>query len=52
MSGDFCQAIKAWIKSQFHRWNLLWDHQGCLIASYKGNVVFIDVNRSGLGYAY
>ena len=52
MSGDFHRAIKAWIKSPPHRRNLLWDHQGCAIASYKGNVVFIGVNRSGLGHAY
>lgn len=52
MSGDFHRAIKAWIKSPLHRRNLLWDHQGCAIASHKGNVVFIGVNRSGLGYAY
>ena len=51
-SGDFHRAIKAWIKSPLHRRNLLWDHQGCAIASYKGNVSFIGVNRSGLGYAY
>jgi len=52
MSGDFRQAIRAWTRSPLHRQNLLWDHQGCAIASYKGNVVFIGVNRSGLGFAY
>ena len=52
VSGDFHRAIKARIRSPLHRRNLLWDHQGCAIASYKGNVVFIGVNRSGLGHAY
>lgn len=51
-SGDFHRAIRAWIKSPLHRRNLLWDHQGFAIASYRGNVVFIGINRSGLGYAY
>jgi len=52
VSGDFHRAIKAWTKIPLHCRNLLWNHQGCAIASYKGNVVFIGVNRSGLGYAY
>lgn len=52
VSGDLHRAINAWTRSPLHRRNLLWDHQGCAIASCKGNAVFIGANRSGLDYWY
>jgi len=52
-SADMHQAINAWMKSEGHRRNLLYpDHTGGAIVAYRGNVVFIGVNMTGLGAVY